>query len=474
MATLVLAVVADDLSGAAECAAHAVLRVSRSSVLLADSAAPTSAPGPHDHPHPPDDETSTAATVTTVLAVDTDSRRLATDAAVRVVRATAPLVAPAAIVVKKVDSLLRGHLGAEVAVLADELQRVPVVAVANPALGRVVRDGILLVEGTPLHETDLWAVEPGPAPTTVAEALKPLETIVIPRATITRGVDTVAEALADARAAGLVAVCDSETEADLEVVHAAATRVPRSLLVGSGALAAVAARALPDEHTDAYADGTQPRHGALPDADACADGTQPRHGAAPARAVGSLLFVLGTRAPGIDDQLAHLIAARDTHLVLVQPDDLLTDPEAVRRHLVAAKPSRVVAVTLDPAAPADPTRSRALTEGLADVVATVADAYDALFLSGGETARAVLDRLGVDALEVVAEVETGTVVSTRPGGRSVVTRPGSFGAPHSLTRVADHLLGDDSAPGPRTSSPALTVTTQSASAPSSATTKENP
>lgn len=470
MATLALAVVADDLSGAAECAAHALLRVSRSSVLLADSLPRADSPASADH-HRPDDAASTAITV---VAIDTDSRRLPVEEAVRAIRAAARRVSPAAVVLKKVDSLLRGHIGAEVATLADELRRVPVVAVANPALGRIVRDGILHVAGTPLHETDLWAVEPGPAPTTVADAFRPLPTIVIPRATITRGADAVAEALADARAAGLVAVCDAETESDLEVVHAAATRASASLLVGSGALAAVAARALPDEHADAYADGTKPRHGALPDALAYADGTKPRHGATPGGPVGSLLFVLGTRAPGIEDQLAHLREARAAHIVLVQPDNLLTDPEAVRRHLEAAQPSRVVAVSLDPAAPANPPRSRALTEGLADLVATVADAYDALFLSGGETARAVLDRLGVGSLEVVAEIETGTVVSTRPGGQAVVTRPGSFGRPQSLARVVDHLFGDDPAAGPQTSSPALTVSPQGASAPSSATTKEIP
>lgn len=453
MATLALAVVADDLSGAAECAAHALLRVSRSSVLLADSLPRADSPASPGH-HGPDDAASAA---TTVVAIDTDSRRLPVEDAVRAVRAAALLVAPAAVVVKKVDSLLRGHIGTEVAALADALRRVPVVAVANPALGRIVRDGVLLVAGTPLHETDLWAVEPGPAPTTVADAFRPLRTILIPQATVSSGVDAVAEALADARAAGLVAVCDAETEADLEVVHAAAARASTSLLVGAGALAAVAARALPDEHADAYADGTKPGHGATP-----------------AGPVGSLLFVLGTRAPGIDDQVAHLRAARDAHIVLVQPDDLLTDPDAVRRHLVAAQPSRVVAVGLDPVAPADPTRARVLTEHLADVVATVADAYDALFLSGGETARAVLNRLGVDALEVVAEIETGTVVSTRPGGQAVVTRPGSFGRPRSLARVVDHLFGDDPATGPQTASPALTVSPQSASAPSSATTKENP
>src|SRR5689334_2714089 len=136
MTTLTLAVVADDLSGAAECASHALLRVSRSTVVLSpatDGERTRLAPRGADEP------------AHSVLTVDTDSRRLGAPDAVRAVRAAAPLVAPAEVVVKKVDSLLRGHVGAEVAALADALQRTPVVALANPALQRVVHDGILRV-----------------------------------------------------------------------------------------------------------------------------------------------------------------------------------------------------------------------------------------------------------------------------------------------------------------------------------------
>jgi len=447
-----LAVVADDLSGAAECAVHALMRVSRSYVTLSPS------PDAHGNSTAAT-PTESRATVVTVVTVDTDSRRRGADAAVRAVRAAAPLVAPAATVVKKVDSLLRGHVGVEVAALAEELQRVPVVAVANPSLRRVVRDGVLHVGDTPLHETDLWAVEAMPAPTTVAEALLPLRTVSVPQATDARGVDAVAEALARARTVGLVAVCDAATESDLEVIHAAATRTPMALLVGSGAIAAVAAHALPDEVS-----------GPVSDAHAYAGDPRPGRGVRPLGPAESVLFVLGTRAPGLADQLAHLVAEHRAHAVLVQPDTLLDDPEAVRVQLAGHAPLGVVVVALDPTAPTDATRSRGLTESLADVVAPVADVYDALFLSGGETARAVLDRLGVRELEVVGEVETGTVVSTRAGGGTVVTRPGSFGVPDSLVRVATHLLGRDH---PAAASPAAApapTTTSTTSAP----TKEIP
>lgn len=437
MGAQLLGIVADDLSGAAECASYAILRVSRSGVVLlthssTESQAPSGA-GP-------------ASPAAAVVTVDTDSRRLTTDEAVRAVRAAAALVTEAPVVVKKVDSLLRGHVAAEVGALARVLQRTPVVAVANPALDRVVRDGVLHVRGTPLHDTDLWSVEPTPAPTRVAEVLHPMPTVLVPHAVIARGVDAVADALAAAADSDVVAVCDAVTDADLEVVHSAATRSGApSLLVGSGALVAVAVRSLPDVTV------VEP----------------PARRSRPAGlgAARSLLMVLGTRAAGVSAQIAQARSVA-SETVLLQPDELLADPTGSAALLTRVPTDGTVVVALDPTAAVDPSRSRALTEALADAVTPVLDGYDAAFLSGGETARAVLDRLGVHSLEVVDEIETGTVVSCRPDGRLVVTRPGSFGDADSLVRVATHLLTGP----PRT---AHTRSTASATA-TSATTEENP
>ena len=473
---LALGIVADDLSGAAECASHALMRVSRSTVVLSDSSSAIAAasglrpdastPGGADDP-------------LAVLTVDTDSRRLPHAEAVRAVRAAAALVTTAPVVVKKVDSLLRGHVAAEVAALAEELQRTPVVAVANPALERVVVDGVLHVGGTPLHHTDLWAVEPTPAPDRVAAALHPLATVLVPHTTVLRGVEAVTAALDEAAGTGFVAVCDAVTDADLDVVHAAAVAASagqdgRTLLVGSGALADAAVRALPPDQrrgpgTAGPETDNTPSEGRGAETAAA---MQPAASFGSVGSVRSMLFVLGSRAPGLPDQLERLSAARSTHTVLLQPDRLLTDPGAVGVQLAEHSRDAVVVVALDPAAPADPSRSRALTESLAAAVSPVLDHFDAAFLSGGETARAVLDRLDVPALDVVDEVETGTVVSRRPGGRLVVTRPGSFGDPTSLVRVVEHLLGPTTVP-PQAPHLRTSSTTTAPRATPGATTEEN-
>src|SRR4051794_20678847 len=97
------------------------MRVSRSSVVL------------HGPPAPGDQ----------VVTLDTDTRGRTGDAAAARVRGAAALVRSAPTIVKKVDSLLRGNIPREIAALAAELGRTPVVAVANPPLGRTVRDGVL-------------------------------------------------------------------------------------------------------------------------------------------------------------------------------------------------------------------------------------------------------------------------------------------------------------------------------------------
>ena len=245
---LQIGVVADDLSGATECAARAIVRVSRSSVLL-NCFLPLTGEG-----------------VVVTLDIDTRSR----DSAESTQRASAAAraVSHAPVVVKKVDSLLRGHLAAEVAAMAACLGRVPVVAVANPRLSRTVRGGVLHVGAAALHETDLWRAEPTPAPPSVSHALHPLSTAVVPQSTVSKGVSAVARALTDAATSGRVPVCDAHSDADLDTIRdAALLNWPEVLLVGSAAFADSAVRGcVPVENTiSQITSATAPRvlaHGA--------------------------------------------------------------------------------------------------------------------------------------------------------------------------------------------------------------------
>jgi 4-hydroxythreonine-4-phosphate dehydrogenase len=417
MTALEIGIIADDLSGGAECAAHALLRVSRSEILLA----------PPDRPIARSDAALAASDrvdALRVLTVDTHSRGLSPSAAAASAGAAAATVTAAPVVVKKIDSLLRGNVAAETAAVAARLGRTPVVAVSNPAMDRIVRNGILHVEGVPLHETEVWHVEPSPPPSSVGAVLAPLRTVVVPQATVDAGVDAVAEALREIAASGAVAVCDAATDADLATIHEAATRAtPTTLLVGSGAMADAAVRAL------------------APD---------PGPARAPLPRLDSLLMVLGTRSSAVAPQLAQL-AGEAAHVELIDPTVLLAEPGALAARFERMPSRGLTVVALDPTAAIETGDVSRLVHALADALAPYVVRHAGVFLSGGETARAVLDRQEVGSLCVLAELDRGTVVSRTPAGHVVVTRPGSFGAPDSLLRTARALLdpGPDGARSPR-------------------------
>lgn len=395
-----LAVLADDLTGAAESAAQAFSRTTRVEVWLG-AYQPT--PGP---------------AVPDVVCVDTDSRQArGRKAAARALRGTAGLRS-AGLLVKKVDSLLRGDIGAEVAALAADLGVVPVVATALPAAGRTVVDGIPLVAGAPLRETDLWAAETGRAPARVGDVFAPRRARVVPQHVVAAGVTATVEALQAAIDAGAVPVCDSATDADLDVVARAATiAVERPLLVGSAALVGAATRLLPQRST-----GAQTGPAEVPLAD-------------------TVLVVIGSVAPALRAQLAALGELCDA-TVLLDPHELVADPEGaartVRGRLTGA---RVALVALDQRAPVLSDRTDRICAALADAVAPLVPQYSALVAAGGQTARAVLDRMRVTCLHPVEEISPGAVLSRTAGtGQLVVTRPGSFGSDTSLHGVVERLL----------------------------------
>ena len=130
-----VAILADDLSGAAEAASAFLGRLPAPALHLQ--------PGGLRHEG--------------VTVVDLNTRTVPKTQAQNAVRRALDGIPPRVMVLAKVDSLLRGHVGPWAEVLAE---RGPVVvAAALPALGRTVRGGVLHVEGLPLHQTRAWHAE---------------------------------------------------------------------------------------------------------------------------------------------------------------------------------------------------------------------------------------------------------------------------------------------------------------------------
>lgn len=317
-----------------------------------------------------------------VRVIDTESRALAaTDAAARVRRAAG---AARGSWFKKVDSTLRGPVGAELDVLMSALgAATALVCPAFPAQGRIVSDRVLYIDGAPLAETTIARDPTFPAraaSSSVVELLRPqLDRALawIPLDRVRAGHESLAARLQ--RLAGMVIVADAETDADLDALVAAATSIaPSPLLAGAAGLARALAARL----------------GCL---------------GAPVDvpSVRRWLVVAGSRHPATRAQIA---AARAAGIdVVASADTDEGDRAAVAAALAAQALERIER-----------------------------DRVDALVVSGGETALALFAALGADTFELEGVPGEGLALLRLEGPRdrlSVVTKAGAFGAPELLVAL---------------------------------------
>ncbi|HET8577696.1 MAG TPA: four-carbon acid sugar kinase family protein [Methylomirabilota bacterium] len=338
-----------------------------------------------------------------VAVVDSESRALPAAEAARAVSEIAQRLGPRlrrGLVFKKIDSTLRGAVGAELDVLLNVTgRRAALVCPAFPAQGRTVVDGILRVGGVPAHESPIGRDPDYPTPfSDVADILRrggrPVRRVAL------REVRGGALPHALEGATGGVLAADAETDADLDALAAAAAADASMLLAGSAGLARATAAAL------AYAGGTVP----LPEGRAWLIVAGSRHPASRSqtqalRAAGMTSVIVES---GATPDVAPLIAAlRSGGPALLESGDTPDD-----RSAVAARLARSAATVLSAARP--------------DLVA----------VTGGDTARALLRALGATRLELVGAPSSGLALgdivvngmSTLP----LLTKAGGFGAPDLL------------------------------------------
>lgn len=377
-----LAILADDLTGAADAAAPFAARGLTVSVLLfatppSDDTPPTDAISPPDTTGPGDAILQQGLEVpedVEVLAFVTDNRwRPAPEAAERMRAAVSRVRAwrPELLFVK-IDSTLRGRVRADVAEALGAWGGTEAVATpAFPGQGRIVCGGVLVVHG-----------------------------------------EAVAGRVAEHFPGG-VRVVDAESHEDLVTVardivdHAA-------VAVGSGGLARALAEVLLDE-------------------------SRPHR--RPRTAVAGVLVVVGTAHAATREQVRALLAA-GAELVVIGP----STPSPVQAATTALRDGRRVVVTCEVAGEVEPdsAQAAALAEDVSQVVRAIVDAAPpiGLVLTGGATALAVAAALGARELRLLSEVAVGLplgemVIDDRR--IPVVTKSGGFGAQDSLCRAAEAL-----------------------------------
>jgi uncharacterized protein YgbK (DUF1537 family) len=320
-------------------------------------------------------------------AVDTGCRELSAGEARSRFAGLIDVLAPAAdcLALLKLDSLLRGHAGHEIADCADRWpERSIVVAPAFPAVRRVTRRGRQYwFDGRQFIATgeDLCATL---AARGVAFELRR------PGAEIPAG----------------VSIFDAETDADLAMIVAVAPPDgPEPLWCGSAGLGSALAQQ---------------------------SGPGPRGQAEPIER--PLLGLLGTDHPVTRQQLS----AVSQHVFAVQA----AEPQAATAIAEAMQSRGAAFITF--ALPPDVTRAgarHAIDATMADLLPRL-PRPQTLVVSGGETLRAVCGRLGADHLVVDGQIAPGIPSSRIRGGAwdgvRVISKSGAFGAPDLLRSLVEH------------------------------------
>ena len=408
-------ILADDLSGASDCAIACVGSGLSAVVALGDNQ------------HHLRGE---------VLSVDCDTRHLPPAAAatqmVRLLQSYEP--AHEHLLYKKIDSTLRGNVAAELAaVLAyrrgahiGPKRLVAILAPALPASGRTTVAGQALVNGEPLDTSETWQHYGASSSTHIPSllALAGLRTAHIDLKHI-RGIRSALREMVQSRArVADVLVCDAETEEDLAAVAQGCQSLETDVVwAGSAGLA----RHLPE------AAGIR---GTGKDA---VDGTL---------ISGPTLFVIGSMSRISREQVQMLGEQTQIVSIALEPAVLLGEIHSrewsaytlqVRAALAS---NRDVVLTVLPGGTMNASMGRRLSLALAALVGPLADQAGALVASGGETARAIAECWGVTGLRMMGEVEPGIPLAVTEGWRRnlpVLTKAGAFGHAGTLVHCSRYL-----------------------------------
>jgi uncharacterized protein YgbK (DUF1537 family) len=420
-------VIADDLTGASDAGLQFAKRGLRTTVWL-------------------DRQPTLRAIDADVVVVDTDARAATPDDAYWRLKTLLGRVRPLtpSRVFKKIDSTLRGHIGAELRALFDAMpDALAIVCPAFPKQGRTCRDGMLFVHGVRVDETS-FARDPL-SPVSDARVSAQLDA---PAASLTltqlrAGAESVYDAVEYVRAHGIrIVVADAETDDDLRALAALQHARDDVVWVGSSGLMEYMAEDVALHQPDASTGSGEGCATTVP----CA--------------TGPVIFIVGSAGdvthrqvevfaaqPGFDVQLvdavalidgnfevarkarsaaAALIAGFDTMIAIDRQDDgiALALAEGKSRHWDARQTIRCVRNGL---------------VAMSDV-AVDSDCGGTVVLSGGDVARAFCERRGIEGLELIAEVAPGIPISRAIGANLfVVTKAGGYGHENTYLDIAAAL-----------------------------------
>ena len=389
---MLIAVIADDLTGAADAGIQLVHAGYRTAVLFGES--------------------ELLADDLDAVSFDTDSRTMSAGFAAKRVLEAAHAAREARIVYKKLDSTLRGNVAAELAAALGGARRERVVvAPAFPAAGRTTLGGTQRVHGVPVDETEMandphTPVREAHVPSLLAGAFSSVGAL---------GVEDLA-APEDVRRTledNECVVTDAARDADLEALVRAVPDPARVLWAGSAGLALALGSVYP--------------------------GPRAREAGVQRDRVRPLLVVVGSLSGVAREQVRKLVEEYGEMAVPVGGET-----GAVQKAVGAAREALDGGVCAVVHSPEERSGSgESVLGSLAEVVARLSEGglFEGLILTGGATAVGVARRLGASGIRLEGEVDAGVPMGSLIGPRPypVVTKAGGFGGPGTLVGAVEAL-----------------------------------
>jgi D-threonate/D-erythronate kinase len=416
-----LAIIADDLSSATDCGAQVVRSGLSVVVPLGGYSLPMQARSAQ------------------VISVDTDSRSLPADEAYAKVRAASQqLVAEGwTNFYKSVDSTLRGNLGAEIEAVLDIVKPdCAVIAPAFPKYGRTTVEGVQYLHGRPLHETEFGTDPTAPVKDAdIARRLaegsqrkagrltldqvraEPMQIISAIRGLLADGIELVVVDIAGQE--DLKRICSGLAQSDLRVVWVGSTGLAEFVPLAFGVESAA---------------NTFDR--------------------APAIDSRPSLALVGSASETTREQLRHAQANHGLKVISLDPARMIQNGEVTTDELDRASSNLHAAIDSghDAALVVRASReeihatqqlgsklnlsaaqvAQRIVNGLAQAGSQMVreGRVSGIVATGGDTANALCNVLGAQALEILGEVEAGIPIMRLIGEKSLrlVTKAGGFGS----------------------------------------------
>jgi len=382
-----------------------------------------------------------------IISISTDSRAIASNDAYERVSKVVQFFKNEKIkfFTKRIDSTLRGNIGAEVDAVLDHVdeETIAIMVSAFPSSGRVTIGGYLMVHSVPLEKTDVARDPKTPVHTSCVQTLVSGQTKhkvgFIPLQKVFKGAEALAQSIKAEKAKGhRIIIIDATTNEDIDIIAEAVTLTDFPVVaVDPGPFTAALVKELVPKPAKSRGQKVLLTIGSVSNLTRKQiDELRLRYDPLLVHADSKKLIYSDTRAEEVLRVSNKLLAEMDEHEIIGM---ITTSSETEVLNL--GEIARALHITEDDVA-------QRISDGLAEITNLVLQnsgtAIGGLYTSGGDVTVAVCKELQAAGIAVKDEVlplaAYGRIVQGKYDNMPVITKGGLVGEANALIRCVDYLL----------------------------------